>query len=165
MGGWGTSCSGNNAGCRRDANFSSAFPSGLRVGDLAGPDGASNGFTALWTSSAAVETYLPDGSTSGALTADLVDPGTTPAGNLASQLVAVKLSLAIAALPPSLRLVACGDEDLHGLTVAQLAALGDAAVATGSLPSGVSFTSLASTLAAVNLNFDNCTRNDGCLAF
>ncbi len=165
VGGWGGQCSGGNAGCLRDAGFSSAFPTGLRIGDLSGPDGASGGFTALWTAPQAIATFLPGGGTSGALLADLTDPASTPAGNLAAQLVGVKLDVSIAGLPSSLRLVACVAPELEGLTVAQLVSAADAAAAGGALPSGVSYADLASALAAINLNFDGCTKNDGCLAF
>lgn len=163
QGGWGAKCSGNNPGCLRDQGFPGAFPTGLRIGDLAGPDGAGNGFTAHWTTSQAVEDFLPAGGTSGALTGDLVDATTTPAGNIAGQLVGVKLDVAIAGLPDDMHLLGCVAPNLRDLTVAQLIAAADAAVATGTLPPGVSFSDLAEALTAVNENFDNCTANEGCL--
>ena len=163
MGGWGTDCHGNNPGCVLEDGFGSAFPTGLRIGDLAGPDGAANGWTALWTSSAAVQAFLPAGSTSGSLTGDLTDASTTPAGNIGGQLVSVKLALGILGLPGDLHLLGCVVPALRDLTVDQLVALADDAVATGNLPAGVSITDLGAALDAVNKNFDNCIANESCL--
>lgn len=53
-----------NPGCRRDADFATAFPGGLLIGDQNGLDGAAGGFAALWTSSMAIEDFLPAGETS-----------------------------------------------------------------------------------------------------
>jgi hypothetical protein len=72
----------------RDHYFDMAFPMGVEIGDFGG--GAPYGV--LWTSAAAVEAYLPSGSTPGVLTEDLTDPTYTPAGNLAAQLLALTLN-------------------------------------------------------------------------
>lgn len=53
QGGWGTSCSGGNPGCFRDAHFDEAFPEGLYVG--------CGVLTANLTNSLAVEQALPSG--------------------------------------------------------------------------------------------------------
>jgi hypothetical protein len=164
QGGWGAACNGNNVGCTRDAGFASAFPSGLRIGDLSGPNGPTNGFTALFTSSAAIEAYLPDGGPSGALTADLTDPTSTPAGALGGQLVAAKLNVGIAGTPTNLVYVDCVVDELNGLTVAQVISLADTAVASGTLPAGVAFSDLTDALDALNSNFDECKQNNGCFA-
>ena len=87
QGGWGTVCQGNNPGCYRDQWFDTAFPSGIVLG-------CNTGFMAIFTSSQAVEDFLPTGGTPGALTADVTDPmGTTPAGVLLAQLLALELSV------------------------------------------------------------------------
>ena len=41
QGGWGTSCSGGNPGCRRDQWFDTVFPNGVTLGDSDGIDGDS----------------------------------------------------------------------------------------------------------------------------
>lgn len=93
QGGWGTNCSGNNPGCFRDAHFPEAFPQGLVLGDADGDD-ADGHFALVLTSSSAVAAFLPAGGTAGALTQDLVNPVSgSPAGVLASQLAAAKLSV------------------------------------------------------------------------
>lgn len=84
-GGWGTSCNGDNVGCYRDANFSAAFPNGLTIGC------GSN--TMTLTSSAAVEAFLPSGSSARKLNVgNLVNPGNSYKNVLAGQLVALTLS-------------------------------------------------------------------------
>jgi hypothetical protein len=94
IGGWGTECPESQAGdmystqpgCIRDHYFAQVFPGGEVV------IGHASGYTARWTSSAAVAAFLPDGSTPSILTSDLVNPTTTPAGILASQILALRLN-------------------------------------------------------------------------
>jgi hypothetical protein len=144
--------------------FASAFPSGLLIGDQSGLNGAPGGFAAIWTTSAAIRDFLPAGSTPGVLTADLTNPTSTPAGVLAGQLVAAKLNVAIAGTPGGLHLAAsCVSTELAGLTVNQLIALADQAVAGNSLPAGVTLSDINDALDAVNENFDDCKQNNGCL--
>jgi cysteine-rich repeat protein len=162
-GGWGARCAGDNPGCRRDAGFASAFPAGLLIGDQAGHDGPAGGFAALWTTPQAIEAYLPAGGKAGALTADLTNPSSTPAGVLGGHLVAAKLNVAIAGTPANLRLLGCVHPQLRNLTIGQLIALADQAVATGSLPAGLKLSDLTQALDAVNNNFDDCEQNLGCL--
>jgi cysteine-rich repeat protein len=162
-GGWGAECNGKNAGCVRDAGFAAAFPSGLSIGDPNGLDGASGGFAALWTTPQALESFLPAGGTGGSLTADATNPTSTSAGALAGHLVSVKLNLGIAGLPGDLRFISCVEPELELKTIAEVVAIADAAVASGALPAGVSFSDLTSALTAVNENFDNCNSNEGCL--
>ena len=85
MGGWGTHCNGDNPGCYRDANFASAFPSGLTIG-------CSTGNTLTLTTSNAVEAFLPCGGTGGMLSGTYVDPFCID-NVLAGQTVAAKLSI------------------------------------------------------------------------
>lgn len=162
-GGWGARCAGDNPGCRRDAGFASAFPAGLLIGDQAGLDGPAGGFAALWTTPQAIEAYLPAGGKAGALTADLTNPSSTPAGVLGGHLVAAKLNVAIAGTPANLRLLGCVHPQLRNLTIGQLIALADQAVATGSLPAGLKLSHLTQALDSVNNNFDDCEQNLGCL--
>ena len=85
IGGWGTQCNGGNPGCYRDANFAAAFPSGLTIGC------GSN--TLTLTTSAAVQAFLPSGTSARALDAgNMVDPGGSYRNVLAGQLIAVTLA-------------------------------------------------------------------------
>jgi hypothetical protein len=86
QGGWGAKASGNNPGSYRDQHFKIAFPEGLKMG-------CDGGFTSLFTTSAAIEAFLPAGSTAGVLKENLTDPVDTPAGVLAGQIVALSLSV------------------------------------------------------------------------
>jgi cysteine-rich repeat protein len=169
QGGWGATCNGHNPACRLDSDFAGAFPNGLIIGDVTQnpPDGAvASPWEALWTSAAAIEAYLPAGSTSGALGSDSTNATSTGAGVLGGQLVAAKLDVGI--LNPSLAQLHylpgdCVNSPLEGLTVAQVIALADQAVAGLGLPAGVSFDDLNEALTALNENFDGCTVNQGCL--
>jgi hypothetical protein len=73
-------------GCIRDHYLSTVFPGGEVV------IGHASGYTATWTSSAAIAAFLPNGGTPSVLTADLIDPAYTPAGVLASQILALRLN-------------------------------------------------------------------------
>lgn len=86
QGGWGAEAHGDNPGTYRDANFDGAFPSDLLIGDISDD-------SALFTTAAAIEAFLPAGGTAGALGANYTDPTTTSAGVLAGQVVALTLSV------------------------------------------------------------------------
>lgn len=106
QGGWGAACAGNNPGCIRDTNFSVVFQNGLFIGQGvtwtgASPNNGTNGtldgvepWAAKWTSSSAIENYLPAGGAAGRLTADLVNPTSTSSRVLDGQLVAATLNAA-----------------------------------------------------------------------
>jgi hypothetical protein len=110
QGGWGSGCPvpqqgdslSEQPGCVRDYYFSRVFPNGVRIGDQAGPDGGPL-YTALWTSALAVEMFLPNGGTAGALTADITDANTapmgTPAGILAAQILALRMNVGYSCEP------------------------------------------------------------------
>jgi len=89
--GWGTRCQSDNPGCYRDANFDGAFPGGLTVGaDAVGCEG----YSAYFTSSKAIENFLPQGGKPDSFNEDYTDPvGRTLAGVLAGQVVALTLSV------------------------------------------------------------------------
>ncbi len=101
QGGWGQDCkddSKNNPGCYRDANFATAFPMGVRIGSTA-PGCRS----LLFTTSAAVEAFLPSGGPSKGLAqlglpaGQTINPaGTSPAtgrSNINGQLLALSVSV------------------------------------------------------------------------
>lgn len=83
QGGWGTKASGNNPGTYRDANFATAFPSGLTVGST---------YTIKLMSSSAVQNFLPQGGTAAAISQNYVNP-TSKINVLAGQVVALTLSV------------------------------------------------------------------------
>ncbi len=86
QGGWGSTAHGDNPGAYRDANFASAFPNGVTIGET-------GGYTALFTDSEAVEVFLPAGSTPGPFTQDHINSTTTEAGILAGQTLALTLNV------------------------------------------------------------------------
>jgi hypothetical protein len=184
-GGWGSSCSGDNVGCLRDQWFDSVFPGGVTLGDHDGVDGDGD-WALVFTSSAAVEAFLPATGTPGTLDGDATDPTDSSAGELAGQLLAAKLNVAFddaGALDDckgrddlrlgDLVLVDCVDADLLGFTVRELIELADAAI-SGALGSGpfdldgdthpdVSISDISDALDAVNNNFVDGTTDNGCL--
>jgi hypothetical protein len=92
QGGWGTVCHGWNPGCYRDMWFDTAFPAGVTIGyDLC--DLITDGHTLTFTSSEAVEEYLPSGGKPGPLEGTETDPTERRGGVLASQTLALALTL------------------------------------------------------------------------
>jgi hypothetical protein len=158
QGGWGAGCRGQNPGCYRDAHFASCFPTGMVVGDTAG-------YTATFTSSGAVEGFLPQGGPAASLIQDHVDPTSTEAGVLGGQLVALTLSVnfdlcdaSFGASPINLRnLVVCdATSDCNGMTVTNLLAEANAAIS--GLPSAFTPAEISECLARVNENFVDGTQ-------
>lgn len=86
QGGWGSRANGNNPGSYRDANFDGAFPNGLVIGD-------ESGNYAIFTTSAAVQDFLPQGGPANMLITTYIDPSSTSAGVLAGQVTALSLSV------------------------------------------------------------------------
>ena len=84
-GGWGAKAAGNNPGAYRDANFESAFPKGLIVGDL-------GKYTIKLTSAKAIEKLLPTGGKPTVLTESYTDPDKIK-NVLVGHLVALTLSV------------------------------------------------------------------------
>lgn len=166
QGGWGTTCRGSNPGCYRDANFATVFPTGVRLG-------CNPGFEASFTSSAAVRDFLPAGGPAGVLTADLVDPLTTPAGVFAAQLLAATLNVGFDLADPAfgmdavnlrdLRIVKPGSPCLNMIVqdVLDMAnrVIGGCALAGDLMPS-----QLSDCLATINENFVDGATNLGHLA-
>ena len=95
-GGWGSPCSGNNAGCLRDLLFDTLFPAGLVIGDQDGAD-ADTEYSLTLTAASAVEAFLSNSNngTPATLDQDAVDSTSSSAGSFADHLVAAKLNLAL----------------------------------------------------------------------
>ncbi len=87
---WGAPASGDNGGAYRDANFASAFPTGVVIGASAA---GISGNSATFTTPAAVEAFLPAIGAPAALATDYTDPVTTEAGALAGQVLALTLNV------------------------------------------------------------------------
>jgi SdrD B-like domain/Concanavalin A-like lectin/glucanases superfamily len=152
QGGWGAPANGNNPGAYRDANFATAFPSGLTIGCAAGN-------TLTLTSAQAVKDFLPSGSTPSALPSDLVNPGNSYRNVLAGQLTALTLSLGFDAAMPSFApspgylgngVIASGP--FAGTTVSQLVQISNDVI--GGCASTYSYSVLNQALTAINENFD-----------
>ncbi|MFN8396143.1 MAG: HYR domain-containing protein, partial [Bacteroidia bacterium] len=155
QGGWGANCNGNNPGCYRDAHFASAFPSGVVIGCQA------SSRTVTFTSSAAVNTYLPCGGTPSVLAQSYTNPGCL-SNVLSSQLLSAVLSVGFdnadanfgsSNVPLQSLVMASGP--LAGLTVAQVIAEGNKAL--GGCASPYSLTDLNQALRDINESFDNGT--------
>lgn len=159
QGGWGASCQGQNPGCYRDDHFDACFSTGgLVVGD---PSGS----TATFTSSGAVEGFLPQGGPAASLIQSHVDPTSTEAGVLAGQLVALALSVSFdlcdpdfGASPLSLRnLLVCETANVcNEWTVGSLLFEGSAVLA--GLPSVFTPAEISECLARINENFVDGTQ-------
>ncbi len=160
QGGWGSPANGNNPGAYRNANFASAFPMGLTIG-------CTN--TLSLTNAAAVDAFLPSGSTARALNAgNMVNPGNTYKNVLAGQLVAATLSVGFDAYDPDFGASSglLGDATINsgtfaGWTVNQL--LQEANNFIGGCASSYTASQLNSALSMVNENFVDGTTNNGFL--
>ena len=97
QGGWSSTAKGDNPGAYRDANFDEAFSEGLVVGDNDNDDnGEPLGYHALFTSSVAIQEFLPTGGAPAPFTEDYEDPEDeegVEAGVLAGQVVALTLNV------------------------------------------------------------------------
>jgi hypothetical protein len=176
QGGWGTKCKGNNPGCFRDENFPTSFPNGLILGDAQGVDGDAE-FAAHFTTSEAIQDYLPAGKTAKALDADATNPTSTKAGVFGGQLTAAKLNVGFDASGAfdsikgnvgvkleDLVYIANVHEKLIGLTVGEVIVLADNAISgaaampldvDGDNVGDVSFSDLSNALDKLNNEFDN----------
>ena len=162
QGGYGAKCSGGNWGCYLVNNFASRFPTGLTIG-------SGSRFIKL-TSAAAVQAFLPSGTTPRALNAGtLTNPTTKTYSNvLAGQTVALTLSLKFDANPSfspsstSLGSLVVSTGTFAGKTVNELLSIANTILGGGSSP--YTATQINDAIDAVNRNYDNGTVNLGYLA-
>jgi hypothetical protein len=167
-GAWGASCSGGNPACIRNTNFPTCFPQGVVVGGT---------HTVTFTTSQALENFLPDGGTSQVLTQNYTNPANAaalPTGQIGNQLITLAVTLGFCDCHVS------GFGDLGSLaivkdtqtpnvftnwTVRQVFTLANTIYggASGSLPTGVTLTELSNVLTKINECFDNGTANTGYL--
>jgi hypothetical protein len=99
QGAWGSGCPASQQGrpystqpgCIRDHFFDEVFPDGVTIG----VQGVPGLHYAHWADAAAVQDFLPAGTTPSYLTADLPNnPTSTPAGVLAGQILTLRLNMA-----------------------------------------------------------------------
>ncbi len=159
IGGWGTTCSGNNPGCYRDANFEAAFPDGITIG--CGEN------TLSFTSSQAVEDFLPSGGTPALLSGVIVDAAGSINNTLASQVLAVALAAGFDAYDADFSSSTTGFGSLPilsgahaGMTVAEFLAYANQVI--GGCVEG-DLSDLNATATAINENYDNGTVDQGYL--
>lgn len=161
QGGWGQ-ChqNGNNPGTYLAANFAGAFPNGLTVGAC--------GKTLRLSSSLAVCTFLPSGSTPRALTASLVNPGTSYKNVLAGQVVALSLSVGFDAYDANFGSSSSGlgaqiinAGTFAGWSVQQL--LTEANRVLGGCASIYSASTINNAVSSINENYVDGTTNKGFL--
>ncbi len=153
IGGWGTVCKGNNPGCYRDANFDAAFPDGITIG--CGQN------TLTFTSSQAVEDFLPSGGTPALLSGALVDPADSINNTLASQVLAVSLAVGFDVYDADFASSTSGFGSLPilsgahaGMTVADFLTYANQVI--GGCAEG-DLSALNATATAINENYDNGT--------
>ena len=153
QGGWG-SPSNSTPGGIRDAYFDTVFPNGLTIGGTN---------TLTLTSAQAVRTYIPDGGTAGALTQNYTNPtGSTSAGVLASQLVALTLNIEYSEAgylgTPSSPMgdLFFNSGPFNGMTLNNFLALANQAVGGDGL-NGYTFSQFNDAATSLNENFDNGT--------
>ncbi|WP_159779281.1 T9SS type A sorting domain-containing protein [Flavobacterium sp. 9AF] len=161
IGGWGANCNGQNPGCYRDAFFEFAFPNGLTIG--------CNENTLLFTSSQAVNNFLPSGSTPRALNEGvLINPGRTYKNVLAAQLVGITLAVYFDEYDEDfssnaiyLGNLIINEGVFEGMTVYDFLELANSAI--GGCITGYSFSELNATATAINENFDGGNTDNGFL--
>ena len=177
-GGWGAPCNGNNVGCLRDDHFADVFPNGIVLGDQDGPDG-DGAYSLVFSSAAAVETFLPNGGGAAALTADATDPASSNAGVLAGHLLAATLNVAYddagvfdhlkpdpAVKLKDLVLADCVHASLIGRTVSELLELANGVLSGAQAPpGGASISAVADALAMLNEAFPEGSSGNSCFAF
>lgn len=161
QGGWGSNASGNNPGAYRDANFNAAFPNGLVIGDPAKHQ-------VIFTTSAAVNAFLPAGGSANKLTADLTNPRNTPAGVLAGQLTALTLSVVFDEYDPGFsssttllkyQVIQLAGSPFNGMRVGEFLEIANRVI--GGTSNAYTPSQLNVTATALNENYVDGTANKG----
>jgi hypothetical protein len=158
QGGWGGTPSGSNPAMLLQNNFSAVYPSGyVQIGGT---------YKATFTSSSAVRNFLPQGGTQGKLTANLTNPTTSPAGVLAGQLLALRLSVDFSnkgITDTGLANLYVVSGPMAGKKVSEVLSIANSVVGGGSLPSGLSSDDINETMDGINNNFVDGNRSNGYL--
>lgn len=149
---------GSTANALLAGKFATLYPSGLTVGGA---------YTIALTSAAATDAFLPQGGGPNVLSMNYTNPTKTTAGELAGQVVALKLNVDFSAAGftksglADLRL----SKDLAGWTVAQVLTLAQTVLGgnKGALPSGVDLNKLKDICKRINENYEKGTNDRGYL--
>lgn len=155
QGGWGAPPHGNNPAAILAANFGAVFPSGVTIG-------CSGGSTLKFTSAGAIQNFLPQGGTPGALAASATNPTTSAAGVFAGQVLALELNVSFSGpvFPGGLGNFQLTSGPLKGFTVNQVLALANnvlgGCISESSLQStfGISISGLNDIVDGINQEFD-----------
>ncbi len=155
QGGWGQGANGRNIGWMRNTFWSTVYPSGFVT------VGTGNHMT--FTSAAAIENYLPAGSTPGVLPQNYTNPLTTPAGVFGGQVTALRLNVdfsnaGVNGWKPNLATTTIASGPLAGMTVAQVLAIAESVLGGGALPAGMSLGDLNELVSDIN----EMNSPDGC---
>lgn len=160
-GGWGAPPNGGNPGTILANNFSIVYPGGYVEVGIPGSGGKSMKFT----SASAIQAYLPNGGTRGALTSDLINPTTSNAGVFGQHVLALTLNVNFSAagiigtpgVPLGDLVLNDGSSPLNGKTINQILAIANIALGGGSVSSyGVTLGDLSTVADLINNGFDNC---------
>jgi hypothetical protein len=163
QGDWGSECSGGNVGCLRDSNWDTVIGGSLVVGGT---------YTITFTSSSAVETYVPAAGTAASLAGNHVDPSSTESGILGGQVTALKLNVLFSDAGIGMICPDCILRDLEiaygpfaGWTVGDFLALAEDVLGgnLANLPPGTTISDVNEAASLINQNFLDCTENNGFL--
>ncbi|NEN25202.1 T9SS type A sorting domain-containing protein [Cryomorpha ignava] len=154
-GGWGSTANGNNPGAYRDAHFSDVFPDGVTIGC---------DYSISFSTTAAVEAFLPSGGTPSVLSESLIDP-VNYNNTLAGHLLAITLSLAFDQADQNFALSSTylGDQIVAqgtfvGKSVTEVVALANAHL--GGCSNAYTSSQFTSVLSSINENYvDGITDN------
>jgi len=162
QGGWGTDANGNNPGSIRDSNFAAVYPSSVSVGV---------GYSMTFTSSAAVNAFLPGCKTPAALTYSQTNPlsvcgqgPNTTGGIFGAQVLALRLNSdfnAAGVLASTLGnfgslVLVDTNTSLDGKTIADILDTAETALGGGALPSDYTISQLNTLVDAINQAFSEC---------
>jgi len=172
QGGWGSNPV-SLPGKIRDQNFVAIYPSGLEVGIL-----GLSGYSMKFTSSGAVQAYLPEGGPPAKLTSDLLNPTSSASGVYGGQVTALRLNVnysAAGVLPissqflPSQPLGAlklCNFEEndpyvaLDGLTISQVLAEAEKVLGGGASSYGYTVPQMNTLVEQLVLAFESDVDTD-----
>lgn len=163
QGGWGAPPIAGNAGQILAKNFDGVYPTGVFVGSQAVGE-----FPMRFTSSSAIDAYLPAAGVSGALNANLLNPITTSSGVFGGQVLALRLNVdfneahLISGTQGSISglILTHTGTSLDGQTITQVLAQMNTALGGGALPSGFTYALLNTLAANLDLAFDRCLPSD-----
>lgn len=148
QGGWGAPPHGNNPGAILQNAFPTVYPAGVAIGSF-----STGLFHLLFTSSSAVENFLPEGGPPAALTASATNPNNI--GNVfAGQVLALQLNVDIQG--EGQVIVTGTGTSFDGQTVASVLAAANLALGGGPLPVGFTISQLNDLVDSLNQRFDTC---------